>query len=149
MGFVRTSSDKPRRAAPARSADDRGAAAVEFAILLPLLLLIVFGIVDFGYALYSQHTLTQAAREGARLEALGRDAADVDARTREAANGVAPERLSVSVPEECPGGEDAKVLVEYSYEYLTPVGGIASLIGGEGFGDAIAMSAEGVMPCEG
>ena len=51
-------------------APDRGAVAVEFALLLPLLLLIAFGIIDFGRALNAQITLTQAAREGARLAAL-------------------------------------------------------------------------------
>ena len=52
-------------------ARDRGSVAVEFALLLPLLLLLVFGIIDFGRALNAQITLTQAAREGARLAALG------------------------------------------------------------------------------
>jgi Flp pilus assembly protein TadG len=41
---------------------DRGAAAVEFALLLPLLLLLVFGIIDFGRALNAEITITQAAR---------------------------------------------------------------------------------------
>ena len=48
-----------------------GAAAVEMALVLPLLLLLVFGIVDFGRALNLQITLTQAAREGVRPAALG------------------------------------------------------------------------------
>jgi len=43
---------------------DQGAAAVEFAIMLPLLLLLIFGIIDFGRALNAQVTITQAAREG-------------------------------------------------------------------------------------
>ena len=60
-----------RRASSRRGARDRGAAAVEFALLLPLLLLIVFGIIDFGRALNAQITLTQAAREGARLDGAG------------------------------------------------------------------------------
>src|SRR5437868_13300327 len=46
---------------------DRAAAMVEFAIVLPILLLIVFGIVDFGRALYMANKLTSAVREGARL----------------------------------------------------------------------------------
>jgi len=46
---------------------DRAAALVEFAIVLPILLLIVFGIVDFGRALYTANNLTSAVREGARL----------------------------------------------------------------------------------
>ena len=45
----------------------RGAAMVEFAIVLPIILLMVFGIVDFGRALYTVNNLTAAVREGARL----------------------------------------------------------------------------------
>jgi Flp pilus assembly protein TadG len=47
--------------------DDRGAAAVEFALVLPLLLLILFGIIEFGRAWSVKQTLTDAAREGARI----------------------------------------------------------------------------------
>ena len=46
---------------------EKAAALVEFAIVLPILLLIVFGIVDFGRALYTANNLTSAVREGARL----------------------------------------------------------------------------------
>jgi Flp pilus assembly protein TadG len=42
---------------------------VEFAIVLPVLLLLVFGIIDFGRALYTQNNLTSAVREGARFAA--------------------------------------------------------------------------------
>jgi Flp pilus assembly protein TadG len=43
-----------------------GSATVEMAIILPLLLLLVFGIAEFGIALYRQEVLTNASREGAR-----------------------------------------------------------------------------------
>ncbi len=43
-----------------------GAAAVEFAIILPCLLLIVFGVIEFGLLVYNQQILTNACREGAR-----------------------------------------------------------------------------------
>jgi Flp pilus assembly protein TadG len=46
---------------------ESGASAVEFAILLPLLMMILFGIIEFGLALYQQAVLTNASREGARL----------------------------------------------------------------------------------
>lgn len=52
------------------SRDDRGSQAVEFAIVVPVLLLIVFGIVTFGFVFNAQITVTQAAREGARLAAI-------------------------------------------------------------------------------
>lgn len=57
------------------SRDDRGSQAVEFAILAPVLLLIIAGIVTFGFVFNAQITATQAAREGARLAAIcGQDA---------------------------------------------------------------------------
>ena len=46
-------------AAADRHAPDRGSIAVEFALLLPMLLMIVFGIIDFGRALNAQITLTR------------------------------------------------------------------------------------------
>ena len=47
-----------------------GAAAVEFAIVAPFLLLMLIGMIEFGRALMVQQTLTTAAREGAREAAL-------------------------------------------------------------------------------
>ena len=44
----------------------KGTATVEFGLLLPVLLLIVSGIVEFGMALYDKAVLTNASREGAR-----------------------------------------------------------------------------------
>ena len=126
---------------------DRGAAAVEFALLLPLLLLLVFGIIDFGRAINAQITLTQAAREGARLAALGQP--NVASRTQAAAVGLSGVIVSVKP---CPSGAtqttDASVTARYSFSFVTPVGAIAGLFGGNGFGSPITLSATGEMPCE-
>ena len=46
--------------------NERGASAVEFAILLPVLLLILFGIIEFGMMMYGREIVTNATREGAR-----------------------------------------------------------------------------------
>jgi Flp pilus assembly protein TadG len=59
-----------RSRAQRRSGDDRGAAAVEFALLSIPLLLLVVGIIQFGFAYQAQVTVTQAARAGARLAAV-------------------------------------------------------------------------------
>jgi Flp pilus assembly protein TadG len=45
---------------------EEGSVSVEFAILVPLFLLLVFGIIDFGHAFYMKHLITNACREGAR-----------------------------------------------------------------------------------
>jgi len=49
---------------------DRGAALVEMALTLPLLLLVTVGIVEFGHAYQTWQVLTNAAREGARVAVL-------------------------------------------------------------------------------
>ncbi|HEY7429747.1 MAG TPA: TadE/TadG family type IV pilus assembly protein [Streptosporangiaceae bacterium] len=136
-----------RRRAAKHLPADRGAAAVEFALLFPVLLLIVFGIIDFGRALNAQITLTQAAREGARLAAVGQP--NVASRTQAAATGLSPVSVSVTG---CPTGAglgvDAVVRATYSFSFVTPVGAIAGLFGGSGLGSPITLRATGVMPCE-
>ena len=63
-----------------RSRRERGAAAVEMAIILPLLLLVIGGLVDFGRAYYLNVVTTSAAREGARMVALGCTSGQASAR---------------------------------------------------------------------
>lgn len=59
---------------PARQA---GAAMVEFAILLPLMIVLVFGITEMGRAIYQQNTLSKAVASGARY--MSRSAQSVNA----------------------------------------------------------------------
>jgi Flp pilus assembly protein TadG len=49
-----------------RLQDKNGASAVEFAMVLPLLVMLVFGIIEFSLALYDKAVITNASREGAR-----------------------------------------------------------------------------------
>jgi len=53
--------------------DQQGAAAVEFALLLPLLVLLLFGMIEFGFAFNSRIQATNAAREAARRAVVGID----------------------------------------------------------------------------
>jgi len=118
-------------------------------LLLPLLLLLVFGIIDFGRAINTQITLTQAAREGARLAALGQP--NVVSGTEAAATGLSLSPADIVV-QPCPANatqtSDAKVTINYSFRFLTPVGVIAKLMSGKGFGSSIPLTATGEMPCE-
>ncbi|MGQ9646622.1 MAG: TadE/TadG family type IV pilus assembly protein [Thermodesulfobacteriota bacterium] len=50
-----------------------GASAVEFAIILPILLVLIFGIIEFGFAIYDKTMITNACREGARAGIVYRD----------------------------------------------------------------------------
>ena len=49
-----------------------GATAVEFALILPLLILLLFGIIEFGLVLYNKQIITNACREGARAGIIAR-----------------------------------------------------------------------------
>ncbi|SRR6266540_1955057 len=49
---------------------ERGAAAVEFALILPLLMVILFGTIDWGWYFFVQQIVNNAAREGARVGSL-------------------------------------------------------------------------------
>lgn len=56
----------------------RGSAAIEFAVILPIFLTLLFGMVEFGRVLSVQHVVNSAAREGARVASLpGTDNATV------------------------------------------------------------------------
>lgn len=50
-----------------RLRNEHGGAAVEFAVVLPLLVLILFGIVEYGFIFYNKQVITNASREGARF----------------------------------------------------------------------------------
>ena len=130
---------------------DRGAAAVEFALLLPVVLLLLFGIVDFGLALKAQITITQAAREGARLGALGVAPATVVTKTKAAAVTLLPV-VTVNTGTACPvgaaAGVDAVVTVSYTFTYLTPVAAIGKMFGNNTILPTKTLTARGEMPCE-
>ena len=68
---------------------DRGASLAEFAIVLPLLIIIMFGVVEFGIAFNRAQAVEAAAREGARLASLqSTSQADITARVNDALDGI-------------------------------------------------------------
>ena len=73
--------------------NEKGASAVEFALVLPIFLMLVFGIFQFGIAFNNWIAITHAAREGARLAAVGQYD---EQRVRDSAPSVAIESISVS-----------------------------------------------------
>jgi hypothetical protein len=70
---------------------------VEFAILVPLLLLFVMGIMEFGMIMHDYIMLAQGTREGARTAAIGRPVRDIQKRVMEASlPGVRPEMVRIT-----------------------------------------------------
>lgn len=66
---------------------DRGAAAVEFALVLPILLTLVLGIIEFSHLYNAQIVITNAAREAARTMAVTNNPATATTAARTAASG--------------------------------------------------------------
>ena len=80
---------------------ERGAELVEFAFVFPTLLLVMLGIIDFGFLFQRYEVVTNAAREGARVAILpGYADADVQARVNQylSAAGLTPTDPGPSAP---------------------------------------------------
>lgn len=124
-------------ALPDRS--ERGAASVEFALVLPILIVLLCGIIDFGRAYNAQITLSHAAREAARVWALGGTEAETNDRAQAAATGLSGVTASTTT---CTFGQPTTVTVRANFGFATPL--IADLAPG-----LTSLSAEGVMRCGG
>ena len=118
---------------------DRGTATVEFAIVVPLLLTLVFGIIDFGRMANDHIQLTAAARAAAQALAIGEDM------NAAAATVFQDGTVTVTIVHQChnppDSGEMAQVEVRHDFMFVTP---LAVLLG---FHDTLALTAEGAVPC--
>ncbi|TQJ51679.1 TadE family protein [Phycicoccus sp. SLBN-51] len=90
---------------------DRGAAAVEMAIVLPMLLLVIGGLVDFGRAFYLQAVITNASREGARMIAMGYSPGAANARATTAFGGSLGSLSPTLSPGSCPNAGGASYTI--------------------------------------
>jgi Flp pilus assembly protein TadG len=119
-----------------------GQGLVEMALILPVLLLIFMGIIDFGRAIYAYNAVSNAAREGARLGIVdqrvtsGTYNAAVEAANQATALGIDPtdpNQVLVTFPNTggvCPTisvGCPVSVRVQYQFSALTPI--IGRIIG--------------------
>ncbi len=106
-----------------RSPDTEGVAAVEFAIILSVFLMVVLGIVEFGYDWYLKNALANASRDGARYGVMYR----VDA------NGIR------TAPNTLPSGQTIKDVVDTSLRQMLAAGTTWTVdISGLGYTDATA-----------
>jgi Flp pilus assembly protein TadG len=98
---------------------ERGQTMVEFVIVLPILLLLLLAILQFGVVFNNYITLTDAARAGARQAAVGRSVADPTgaavSRTRASASDLDQSQLSVTVASTWTQGADVTVTASYPY----------------------------------
>lgn len=103
---------------------DRGAAAVEFALVLPILLLLVIGILEFGRAYHVQTTLSNAARDGVRVMALQDSASAARATVADSAPSLTLTDAMIEVtPSSCSSSTTApgqvSVTISYPFELVS------------------------------
>lgn len=103
---------------------ERGAAAVEFALVLPVLLFLLLGIFEFGRIYNVQISLTNAAREGARYFAIHHSEATAVGDAKDWAVASAPSIPTltageVAVPATCTSGVPVTVTISHNVPLLT------------------------------
>lgn len=136
-----------------RSGRDRGAAAVEFALLMPLLLVLLLGIMEFGYAFFVQATVAGAARVGARYYAIAYNSPDATTAANAVDTAIAMAKSAVPDPTRvddsatkftttCAAGAQTTFIVTYRYQSMT--GLFDSIVG-----TSLAITGKGSMQCGG
>lgn len=91
---------------------------VEYALILPLLLLLLLGIAEFALIIFSHDTIANAAREGARYGSIHpTDTGGICNRARGLTEGMDQGALRCTVT--LPPGRLVRVRIEYDYDWLT------------------------------
>lgn len=129
----------------ATSEPPSGQSLVEFALVLPLLILLIAGIFDFGRAIYGYNTVINASREAARVAIVHQTAGTIEQRAVDHAVALGLSATDVSIDyrtaaaPETPGSCDSRlgtpqivgctavVRVDYTYEASIPI--ITALVG--------------------
>jgi len=141
---------------------DGGAAAVEMALVLPFLMIILMGIIEFGRVLYSQQVITNAAREASRASATDFEPyTDAANRVLEPAGIPSPTETCATSPSlgytsicltivTIPVGDATaqahQVAISYNIAYMTPLGALLEMFAGnEGWGEGITITSTAVM----
>ncbi|MEZ4501442.1 MAG: TadE/TadG family type IV pilus assembly protein [Dehalococcoidia bacterium] len=101
---------------------DRGQAIVETALVMPILLLLLFGILDAGRVFYAWIIVTNGAREGARVGATHRPESEILDRVDAAMGGMNPADYDVTIVNaQGDSGDPIEVTVEGRIELVTPL----------------------------
>lgn len=142
LSFTNSRNTTRRGDGEPRKRRERGAALIEAAIVIPLLLLLVLGVVEYGFMVNRGTVINNAAREGAREAVFGSTEAEIEQRVRDAATHLDQSELSVSVTctaedgSACAGadydsewepGGSAIVTVDYVYHFITPITNLVGL----------------------
>ncbi|MEK7316258.1 MAG: TadE family protein [Candidatus Eisenbacteria bacterium] len=138
--------DIPGDGTKCRRNPESGVALIESAFVLPLLLVLTMGMLDFGRAFHTKSVLDQAAREGARIAVVTSPDADlVTDKVNEvlASSGVTASSVQITGPN---ASKMVTVTVTTTFTFITP--GVFALVNGN-YGNTIPMSGQTVMRFEG
>ncbi|HEU5223879.1 MAG TPA: TadE family protein [Candidatus Lumbricidophila sp.] len=124
-----------------RRLNERGSVAVEFALIVPVFVLLVFGVIEFSNMYNQQLAVTNAARSAVRTMSIGNSAAAASAAGIAAAPGLRPAPTAANFsysPPVCTSGETMTATVTYNASFLTGL-----------FGSTLTLKGKAAMPCGG
>ncbi len=144
----------PRRRSHVRTGDTRGQSLVEFVLVFPILIILVFGVIDFAMAVRSYVALTNATREGARYgsvgnplgasvtSCVGQSNTTVVGRVCTAVEGLDKSQMTVtpSCDPACDPGSSLHVEASYQYDFFTPLGDMIDFFSGGAFPESLDMA---------
>lgn len=110
-----------RRSTIRRGAGERASASVEFALVLPLVLIMTLAVVQVGLLVKDQLIVEECARAGARQASVSTDDSSVTAAALEAAVSLDPDRVTVTIDREGAGGTPVTVHIRYSAPIVVPL----------------------------
>jgi hypothetical protein len=121
---------------------ESGQSLVEFALIVPLLILLLFGIVDFGRIFHAYLTIDHAGREAARAASIGKDDTQVKstAVTDAVGIGLTTDKVVISPNGARVSGNDVSITITYPITFLTPV--IGNIVGPITLEDTTVMRVE-------
>jgi Flp pilus assembly protein TadG len=143
VSATRTARPAGRSRFAARLLGERGAAAVEFALVLPLLLLLFLGIVEFSQALQVHARLSAAAREGARIMALTSNPTEAKSAVHGAVDSLDLPDSQITISPAACASTDPTETVTVTVVYTQPFA--AGLLGKSG----VELTGKAVMRCGG
>ncbi|MCH7998421.1 MAG: pilus assembly protein [Chloroflexi bacterium] len=129
---------------------EKGQALVEFALLVPIFLILLFAIVDFGMGFHSWITVTNSAREGARLGAVAATEQQIIDRVHDTATLINEETNMDVLVTNAQGlpGESVVVQVDYDYDLITPLASLVAFLTGDIIGPTLELSSTAEMRLE-
>ncbi|MDQ6600274.1 TadE/TadG family type IV pilus assembly protein [Bacillus salipaludis] len=121
---------------------EKGQSLVEFALILPILVLLLFGIIDFARIFHVYLTMDHAGREAARAASIGKDDSTIKSTAVSDASsiGLTADKVGVTPSGTKTSGSNISITITYPITFLTPV--IGNIVGPITLTDTTVMRVE-------